>query len=266
MNDIDFSLFNSSCNTGELPVAEKYHQGKNTLLFIGTYHTHDYISSDNEVFNLIRESFNTLLPDATIIEGEYSHLDLTKCSINSYISSLLKTSNKVKIGEPYYTAYLSQKCNIPYFGAELSPEEIKDILNKSQFTYQDYVFFLYLITLNGRRDLEEKDAIKLAQKHFFEFHDVNFDDGYTLSDFKVWYGLKQNKKYNRKTIGSSEVAPLYDQSIYFSQRLNSELNYYRNKKLVQVIKDHLINYNKLLVVYGGGHYYQLKDVLRNLFD
>jgi hypothetical protein len=120
--------------------------------------------------------------------------------------------------------------------------------------------------LTGRKDLGDLQAVEIARKHFLSDHDIIFDEKNDFNSFIKWYELNQGKRFVRSTLEASEIAPLYDKSKLFTQRLNSVLNYNRNKKIILVIAELLGKYDSLLVVYGGGHYYQMQKVLNKMFS
>jgi hypothetical protein len=137
---IDLDLLENECISGNLPVMSDFKSNSKSLYFLGTYHVYERLDSNHEIFNLIKQNIEERKPSAILIEGEYYRPSLKGSSISNYINSLNEKVSEVKVGEPYYTAYLAEEFNIPYFGAELDPCEIVSIFEESEFRYFLIIF------------------------------------------------------------------------------------------------------------------------------
>ena len=53
---IDLELIKKECSSGKLPVVGDFKSNSKSLCFIGTYHIHETVNSNHEIFNLIKFS------------------------------------------------------------------------------------------------------------------------------------------------------------------------------------------------------------------
>lgn len=250
-----------------LPYVVRFDDGKKRVSFVAAFHAN---SSESQTFKLINKEYGYLKPLAVIIEGIESQRGF---SHPHYVKAIKDTPQEELFrlrGEPFYAAYLANRDNVPFTGAEPSDKQIKEGFIKAGGNINDLAF-LYItrqIPQLQRQGKSEKEGMEFLfgefLKHQFENMGLKEEINIKKEDLIKWYELKNKKKFDFITIPTDVAAPLNDDSALYTQKLNFQVNYLRNKHIITVISDVIKKYDRVLIVYGGGHFVQMRDVMIDL--
>ena len=249
-----------------LPFTAIFDDKQTKLYFIASLHQN---SVDSLTFKLINKAFQECDPQILIIEG----LEREKgYSYQRFVDIVNKSKNIENLGEPFYAVSLAQKRNIPFVGAEPTDKFILSQLFQYGYTVNDFVGFIVV-----RQIPEWKRRNELKGNNFNSLFNelltitaknlsVNRKTLFLKNEFITWFKKKLNTNFDINKIDTNLCAPYSDKDAIYTQKINFVINKIRNIYISQVIADNLNKYNRVLVVYGGSHYFQLKEILVNMLE
>lgn len=243
----------------------KFKKYKKEVHFIAAHHSSDF---ESITFKTIDFEFKDFKPDVVIVERENSAMGISPYEIKKKF-----INNKKDIhGEPDYAVYLAvneRKKTIDFFLAEPTTEFVlKNIINypidNIKFTEKDVLFFY---TIRTFRDFIKRRSINSLQGLKNEFPDLlnerinkyGFNKSFyklTLNDFMNWYKDKMGFEFDYKNIPN--FTPMGKDNISL---IDKYISYIRNINIADNIEKIINKYDKVLIVYGRGHYSILKPVL-----
>ncbi len=242
-------------------------RGDECLRYIAAKHTPGPVPSDGKegapVFELIKAAYEDYKPDYVIAEGfnkSQTEWLIHTCDNPEYI-------NQENPGEALYAVILAKKNNVRVTSGEPEDKDILKEIEKHGYSKDDMAA-LYLIrgVAEGFRNkaIKEESEIPTFVNKLGEDFEQLFGKKYNYEHCKEWltknYGSMWNVrsfKETERTAGVKEGEPL--------QRVAHEIGILRNKEILTTILDAKKEHKKILVVYGGSHYYVQHKVLDKYF-
>lgn len=219
----------------------------------------------------IKDLIENEKPDFCILEGfDPSEGISPKRIINKANEKLSQNL----IGENLYAAYLCDKCNIPFIGADARESSYINTLAKEGFSLEDIVFFLVAQQINfwNKDNIVNETNIKnlvgnLIKDDISWWLEQKLD--YTYEDFLKWHEKNTNKQFDLTKDflwkNTEDFIPSLENKASIYQKIQVHIMYIRDLHILNVIQDALKKYNKILIVYGGSHYVWQKKALEYLF-
>lgn len=255
------------------PYVAEFAQGRKRLHYVAATHT---CTAKDKNGNIISHTHN---PTMALIDEQLakSQPDFVIFEMPDRMNAQNPTHPPEKLGDPEYErqllseaaygSYHAQRLGIPYTGAEPAEEVMLDEMQKKGYHKHDIAYFYALrhipnITQGGKADVDEATIAAVLNEKLQLWHkELGFDNGEVLD----YDGLKQWFSYHNKDPGhrlpktrSGDFAPLHHGS--FFQRMSADTGDIREQNLNRKIEEALNKYDKVMVIYGGGHLAQSYDV------
>lgn len=169
-------------------------------------------------------------------------------------------------GESGFAAILSQNISppVPFESAEPTDEALKTELLSYGFKVEDVLGYYFARSLKRSRpdtNLEEAFQRRIPQfKQSLGLNEVAFE----LGDFKNWYQSANGKEF-ALPLDRREFRPSTDGQ-FRTQRIMASINSARDRHIFSVIAKRLESHQRILMVYGMGHFDSLKDSLSCLIS
>ncbi|MFA6583101.1 MAG: hypothetical protein WCS77_02295 [Elusimicrobiaceae bacterium] len=245
------------------PYLVKFSTSSKSLWFIAASHSN---SVETETFELVKKAFSEFKPQALIIEGVEKKPNLSAESYKFLIKDAnLETTKFWPMGESAYAVAFAVKQKTACTSGEPSAEYIRAHLDK-KFTLKD-LFGFYVVRQIPEIKRQNPDK-KVNFDEWFNKHALVVSretiDSLSLSEFKTWYEEKNKEKFDFDKIDTNVSAPLANKNALFTQRINYSLSIVRNTAILETIADMLNQYDKVLIVYGSGHFGQQANVLEDM--
>jgi len=97
------------------------------------------------------------------------------------------------------------------------------------------------------------------QKRFGKKLQVSFED------FVLWYERKMGQSFDPKGVTLNADEPLNSQKATFIQKMAYQIEKVREPAIQDAIMKTINNFDKVMVVYGSGHYPKQKMALEDAF-
>ena len=240
-----------------------YKKGPYELYYLAAHHEN---TISGETLSLVSKLFNEYKFDVLIIEPfAFSYGK----SPAWYVEESKKGINGDFIlgGESAWAVFLADKKGVPFFGGEPDHSEIYKALKNLGYTDEDVLGF-YLV-----RQIPEWFREKESPQGLLERKGPNFIAFYcktlaikkcpTVSDLKKWYNQKVGKELVPE-VSNEETAP-YDDGKLFTHQISSAVSKIRNSYTLNRIEQLLRDYKKVAVIYGAGHFINLRKSFDSAF-
>ena len=228
----------------KIPYIINLSKGKKKFLFLGSKHT---FNPDNPQFQIFKSHFDAFNPEIILIEG-------SKCKYNF--------ANKVeaikKNAEMGYLGYLAIKQNILLEPLDsLFEYEIEKIIKKYPLKL---VFAFYLLrSIPYGRDVVKLDINDFKKMDSFKHFDC------TITNLNRIHKEIFNKSYdiNNSKFYMSATSPT--ESISILNKIAVQVNIIRDKYMINLIKQKLKEFNKVLAIVGASHAVMQEPELKDYF-
>lgn len=246
------------------PYLVMFRAGKKQLLYLAAEHE---TGLQTETFRLVKQALDGFKPQLAVVEGYPTAEGLSPKDFLDYATSCWgPNGSKDCGGEPAYLAYLAHQASIPFVGGEPTDAEILRFMKAKGYTAQDLMGFYYVRDIplwrqEGRLHSDQKkqfDDFILALKQSFGTPGVTF----SFEEFKAWYKKLSQKAFDAMTVTEDDSAPVNSSAATALQKLAYDASLSRDTHLVQLFARLLNQYDKVYVVYGGGHLVTQRAVLR----
>lgn len=244
------------------PLGAIFKKESKTLIFVGDHH-----KDQEKTYKFLEKAFNSTNPEIVVIEG----LDFSKGeSPKAYVSKYAAKSKEELFNEggaAPNAAKLAFKNKTPFIGGEpsISQEMNSEFILSQGFTKEDIRNVQVLQRIPYRRDhlkLGEEDFFKYAKKYYKIAEKLAvFKD-----DFGRWYLKKVGRKFKYIEVSKEEADVNCLPTDTVIQKIACGTNINRDRALVQNIETLLEKYDRVLVVYGTGHFVQEYHALVKAFD
>ena len=223
------------------PYVAHYQKDGFKLRFIAANHVNDVRSA---TFKTIGGEINKGKVDLIIVEP----FSYEEGESPSFFTDYSKNCSKVKFSncmEAAYLVWLNLKTNkAPYIGGEPSDMQILEYIISLGYSEEDlgYFYLLRQIPQLKRQERLKKDYQKQLGKY-----------------------LKIISKFSIQNVTTYEVAPFNLKNSMFTQKMSHHISLYRDKFIVNLIREKSEKYENILVLYGGSHHTKQRLALEYLF-
>lgn len=263
----DWESLPSATRSRKLPLIERFRKDGKELVFLAAAHESNPAS---ETFRMIREELTGKDHELVIVEGVPTQLGL---SSGSYLSQILPKPGKPHAwpGENAYAAWLAHQRGIPFVGGEPSRREMQQALVHVGITPRDLIYFFVVsnilplrragLPVNAGSDQHLEQALAESRRGFH----VTEPAALSVEDFKNWYEKGNGKPFSLDFVTLQECAP-YGRSSLRTNQISFRWEQFRNRHLLDLIARSFHTRKRVLVVFGGGHFLELRRALHKMFD
>ncbi len=243
------------------PLGAVFKKETKTLIFVGDHH-----NDQEKTYNFLENAFNKMNPEIVVIEG----LDFSKGeSPKEYVDKYAAKSKEELFNEggaAPNAARLAFSKKVPFIGGEpsLSQEMNSEFILSQGFTKEDIRNVQVVQRIPYRRDhlkLAEDAFFKYAKKHY----SVDKKSKVFMGEFQKWYLKKVGHKFSYAKVPKEEADVNCSPTDTLIQKIACATNINRDRALVQNIESLLKKYDRVLVVYGTGHFVQEYPALIKAF-
>lgn len=258
LRDYSFELQKQEPYT--IPYYSLYEKNNKVLLYIAADHTSD---TESLTFKLITRAVENFKPEIVIIEG----VPTGKIS-DKYIEYVKRCPKKSfrNCGEPSFAAYQAIERNIALEGGEPSDNDILNYITQQGYSKEDLAYFYLLrISIQWKRqkrinsknyEEELSKFIPIIEKRFNSRVSISFN-GYIN-----WYLENSGNSFDLSILKNNDVAPI--KNGIFSQKISHTVGIARERNILSVLSASLNNHNRVLIIYGGGHFVKSKGILEEM--
>jgi hypothetical protein len=245
------------------PLGAVFEKGDKTLIFVGDHHV-----DPSSTYNLIEAAFLRFAPEIVVVESlAFALGENPKSHLNDYLS---KTKEEIwknpSLGPGTELLAITKK--IPVIGGEPTIEEqmTNPFLLGMGFTSEDILNTQILQRLPYRRDqLGFKEPAR-----FFEYAMDLYRIKGSRPDFEkrfaAWYKRRTQKEFDYQKVTKDNSAVNCSKDDTFIQKVACAFNMARDRFLVERMELLLNKYDRVLVVYGTGHFVQEYPALTAAFS
>lgn len=239
--------------------------GQECLRYIGVHHSPGPAPSETEPgdpnFQVIQNAFQSYKPDFVIAEG---------FSNNPYSLECVVSDCDKKLGENLYAVWLAKTHHIPFVGGEPTDLALLEHLKKEGYTAEDMAAFYVTRQLpqlwrENNPILQTPNDLEKAVQHVIILHTSHFISTFSYADWEKWIFTHYNRLFSFQELTEQ------DYSVSRGNRTKLEkiadlINWRRDQEiLTRILEAKDKGYKRLLVVYGGAHYYSQHKVLERYF-
>lgn len=235
------------------PLVAAFHKSGKTLVFVGDHH-----NDPAKTYAYTAKAIDKYSPEIIVVEG----LETSKGKDpKQWISRHIGKSKEEIWKDPSLgsgTELLATAHRISIIGGEPSiEEEMKSqfLLSKG-FDHEDIRNVQILQRIPYRRDKMNMSDPEL----FFDFALKLYQVKESKSDFKPkffkWYKKRAHAEFDYSKITKASTDVNCDSHDSFLQRAACAINIHRDRALVKQVETLLKSHNRVMVVYGTGHFVQ----------
>ena len=260
----------------KIPVFKKFISENKELLYCGVNHTYD---PDDDLFNQLRKQMEDFNPNLIILEG-WPIINPGNPKREAYFKSVLTKPYRQIVeeaGEFGFALKYALEKNIDAFCAEPEFEEQINYLGQTYNTGQIFVnqilkMAVQFYTINHGSSIKEYlinevEGLesKLAQNTKWKKFDFSYDN--FLLIFKEEFKQGFLDCTNEFIIEINDPIPWTTKSYDWTtnNQVVQDEGSFRDNLILNIISQKSKNYNKILVVYGGSHYYAQERGLETIY-
>lgn len=247
------------CKTSHLTA--KFKKDGKELYFTGVTHGRGP-ESENKNFQNIRRAFNELKPDSVVVEGIAANEGESPAE-RVKAAQACAENNFVNCPEIQFAAHLAIQAKKAFQGAEPAPQDIIEFL-KPEYTKNDYACFMWLSMVAGSRKaaFREENNPHLETNLENTRKSIQAIAGVSMSynDFIKCYESKTGTKFDLNRVSSRDYQPNKN-SPHFFQNFMYKMEQARNPQILRTLRRRFDKDNKVLIVYGGGHFVETYEAL-----
>lgn len=243
---VNYYCLENARNSPQQPFTAQYRAGRKRFSFIAAIH-----GVDKGTYSLIDREIELLKPQIVIVEG-------TGTSEGISPESKIRLMNRERLWEKTEAFYAVKKAinnGIPFIGGE--PEDRKlmnHILEK--YSIEDFAAFYILRSITSNNGPDTRGAVSSFSRRFLQganggvekcpFRDMN--------DLNQWFENNIGKELTRENLKHDLVAPSSLEDDLITRNVSAESSLYRDRHLIMLIAELLNRFDRVLMVYGGGHF------------
>lgn len=240
----------------EPPFVARYGRGLKQLSYVGARHESGITS---KTFLLINGEFARLKPQIVIVEGIPRN-----AGVNNPVFAAQARQHAGNM-ESYYAVSLAVAANALFEGGEPAPQETEEWLLNKGYTEKD--IFGHDILQEMPVWKRQKSAVGFSE--FYRDASQNISSMYRLApgnimsetEFKAWYAQKNYRQFDAEAVTIKETAPYDDEYSLFTQKMSFEISRIRDMAICRTIADALNDFDRVMVVYGAGHFGMEQEIL-----
>ncbi len=246
------------------PFVVKYSAGDSSLFYIAASHTNEPKSN---TFTLIKEAIALQKPQVIILEGfEYSNgvsPDYIIASANQYCV----TNVSPKCNEILYTANYAKSLGIPFVGAEPDDRDMMRLMKDLGYNELDIFGYAFTVSIAGMYEQNIIASLDDLEKEFRKnrrYYDM-LTQNITYDQYYKWLSEKLGKPITLNVLVDRYYITSPDFSGNFFQKMSYNEIRIRDQNIINIINSMTQKYNRVLVLFGGGHYLTQRYVLNDLY-
>lgn len=215
---------------------------------------------ESPTFQLIKKTIDDFKPSIIILEGSAAHVGISPLNLPSYYERC--QPDFFKCGEPQYTGWLAFKKRIPIVFGEPTDEDVKKEFLARKYTEQDLLGYYFLRYYNEKSVSGEQEFNK-STTWFRSEERFNIPSSlvFTYQDFLKWYLSKTGKAFDPQHVEDPFSKNLGRFLLVLAQKISN----YRDANITRMVAHYLDRYDKVMVVYGAGHFATQRKVLEKMF-
>lgn len=245
-------------------------QENKELIFVAVEHVSNLA---HPVIETIKSVLETKKPQFCILEG-FSPED--GISPQGLIDGAKRELFEGKCPENVYAAYLCKENNIPFVGGDIHNEKYLEPLARKGYSEKDVVFWMLAQNFpfwNREGIVNDANFKELATDMIqnnitFWLNKSKLD--YTVDEFLEWHEKHMGKPldvvkdfpwgYDQK-----EFMPSLAEDATIYKKIQAHIMPLRDTHLINLMRESLDEYDKVLVIFGASHYEWQKSALELLF-
>jgi len=266
----DYSEARKGAPYDRFPYAAHFSKEQKNLHYVAATHWDEKTKEWNaETRKTIEEVFEESKPQIVIIEGLSSARGISPDTYKTYLNKLYSKDGLATAREPDYVAHLAMQNNIDFIGGEPTAQEELKAMNDRGYSNKDVMafYFLQAIPQNKGDGTINKDNFEQKAEEYFSSKMFDFipkDERITVAEFKEWYAQHNDKpERDAFNIQTGDLSP-EDNSSYF-HKMSFETGVIREKNVDTQIEKSLNDYDRVMVVYGGGHFLESRPIFEKEF-
>ena len=238
------------------PVAvTEFQRDEKHLYYINAHHVS---GTDNPTCKTVQQSITRFNPDLVIVEGGE-----TGTENNGFVKFVHEQAAKSGFklgGETAYAAHLAMENNIPFIGGEPSDKTIFSCMKEKGYSAKEVMAFYLLRQIpQWRREgvLGESTFAERATKHLEHWRRASGTPGaaaLSFEEFTRWYDKHNTTGKTFLEIDNEDVRPTNAPADNYFRKLHYRLTAIRERHVDTVIGNSFTDHDRVLVVYGDGHF------------
>ncbi len=249
---------------GIFPFTENYRFGQKRLCFIAARHVADPASATHR---LIDARFAEFEPEAVVLEGLSPLGPVWDAESEAHYVD--KAQQRMAQQPPWIPEQLYALLRAKGAGTRVFSGEPSDALQAAHllacgYTAEDYFYFDFLLSIDHwkLRKLPDTELYALWDRHS-EGQATLATSGqrFLFADFERWFGNISSATFGLEKMDGSFIAPDADAKFGTLRHIASALSHFRDRNCLAVIEDAVNAHDRVLVVYGGSHFFTLKPAL-----
>lgn len=243
------------------PLAAIFKKDSKQLMFVGDHHV-----DQTKTSAFTEKAMSRFLPQIVVVEGvTFEEGENPKKWLKRF-KGKSKDELLKQPGAGPYAAYLARRMNVPVIGGEPTIQDAmkSTFLSEKGYSAEDIRNVQVLQRIPYRRDVEKKSVIE-----FFEYAVAYYKIDQPASDFRsvfqAWYQKRTQKPFNYDLITKDESAVNCTKQDTILQAIACSFNMFRDRELVAQVEALTKKFDRVMVVYGAGHFVQEYPVYTKAF-
>jgi hypothetical protein len=244
------------------PLGAVFKQGPKTLVFVGDHHV-----TPEATYKVVEAAFDKFAPEIAVVEGlEFSQGENPQKYLAKFLSKSKEDVWKDPSLEPG-TELLSMARHVPFIGGEPTIEEqmASPFLRAKGFSPEDIRNVQILQRLPYRRDQLKMTDVDDFFRYAMDLYRVGGPEPAFKESFHTWYKKRAGKDFDYRTVSKDESAVNCAPDDTVLQAIACAYNINRDRFLVAHVETLLKRYDRVLVVYGTGHFVQEYPAFKKAF-
>lgn len=248
----------------EPPFVVRYAARGKRLTYVASRHEN---ATPNATFALIEQEFKVLRPQRVIIEGLRVQTGVSPILYIAPDGCAEAAKQGVwPAGEAMFAACLALEYGADFIGGEPGPSETLALFRENRLEARDLLYYTVVRQIGQWRRTGEGSGRPFAEL-FHEFIGIwapVFGLSATvlgdLKAFEVWYQKNAGVPFDYETHDLNLAAPVSSPDASGLQRMSSLCDRARDASVVRTAASALSRFDRVLVVYGAGHFVSQKAV------
>ena len=245
----------------EPPFKVTYKNGKKEFVFVAVSHISGPVVPDQSDLKILEETIETTKPESVVVETVSGGI-MPKVAFEG-ISKKCFQDKKFFCGESAYSAMIADKVGAKVLGGEPIPPVLNDALLKVESNSNLLAYRSTQTVLSFKRQgVPEKEW----PKKFLEDLSHNIDlskSKWSYDEYSKW--LKNHLNLKAKQVEDSWLEPKNDEHATALQRIAYHVDNAREPLIVKNVEQVLNQHNKVMILYGAGHFYKQAPVYEKIF-
>lgn len=246
------------------PFLIKYQNEQSSLFYLAALHTTEPSSN---TFYFIKEALHMQEPQVIILEGFEQSLGFSPIEYVQAAENYCFIRKSEDCNEIFYAMALANTNKVKFIGGEPDFKEVMRLLKNLGYTELDVVGYYFTADIAG---LYERDAVKTLEdlpKEFsrFQIFDRVLSDKITYAQYYQWLEKNFGRPITLDNLVDRSYTTLPDKYGNYLQKISNAAVHIRDKSIINTIYAMTKQFERVLVVYGNGHYLTQRDVLEDMY-